>query len=178
MLLTVSSFCICIFNFCSSGSGWKKNMGKTLLRICKKPKIFWANTKSRQSCIRLLEEGSGITTSHLCHHSHTATTQQRPNCKRSNFFFLSTFEKHLAMFSIPSSRLSAVSHANCWFIESFLMTLCMCVYECVSHSFVIWAGLSSVCAQRQDPVTVAEAVCLPATAISPSAHIAWHLLWG
>lgn len=152
-------------------------MGKTLLRICKKPKIFWANTKSRQSCIRLLEEGSGITTSHLCHRSHTATTQQRPNRKRSTFF-LSTFAKHLAMFSIPSSRLSAVNHANCWFIESFLMTWCVCVYECVSHSFVIWAGSSSVYARRQDPVTVSEAVCLPATAISPSAHIAWHLLWG
>lgn len=131
--VTVSSFCICIFDFCSSGSGWKKNMGKTLLRICKKPKIFWANTKSRQSCIRLLEEGSGITTSHLCHHSHTATTQQRPNYKRSISFFLSTFAKHLAMFSIPCSRLSAVNHANCWFIESFLMTLCVCVWVCFTQ---------------------------------------------
>lgn len=54
----------------------------------------------------------------------------------------------------------------------------MCVYECVSHSFVIRAGSSFVYAQRQDPITVAEAVCLPATAISPFAHIAWHLLWG
>lgn len=37
------------------------------------------------------------------------------------------------------------------------MTLSVCVYECVSHSLVIWAGSSSVYAQRQDPVTVAEA---------------------
>lgn len=132
--VTVSSFCICIFNFCSSGSGWKKNMGKTLLRICKRPKIFWANTKSRQSCIRLLEEGSGITTSHQCHHSHTATTQQRPNHKRSISFFLSTFAKHLAMFSIPCSGLSAVNHAKLLIYRKLLddiMCVCMSVFHTV-----------------------------------------------
>lgn len=96
--VTVSQFCICLFNFSSSGSGWKKNMGKTLLRICKKPKIFWANTKSRQSCIRLLEEGSGITTSRLCHHSHTATTQQRPSCKKSIFFLFLLLQNILPCF--------------------------------------------------------------------------------
>lgn len=83
----VLSYCICMFNFCSSGSGWKKNTGKTLLRICKKPKIFWLNIKSRQSCSRVLEEDSGITTSHLCSLSHTVTTQQRPNCRGVDFLF-------------------------------------------------------------------------------------------
>lgn len=43
----------------------------------------------------------------------------------------------------------------------------VCVYECVSHSFIIWAGSSTLYAQRHDPVTVAEPVCQPATAIIP-----------
>lgn len=166
-----------MFNFCSSGSGWKKNTGKTLLRICKKPKIFWANIKSRQSCSRILEEDSGITTSHLCRLSHTATTQQRPN-RRRLIFLLSTFENHLAIISIPSSRLSS-NHANSWFVESFLMKIlhyvCVCVYECVSHSFIIWAGSSSL--DMIQFLWLSQFVSQPQL-LSPYTHIAWHLLWG
>lgn len=154
-----------MFNFCSSGSGWKKNMGKTLLRICKKPKIFWANIKSRQSCSRILEEDSGITTSHLCRLSHTATTQQRPN-RRRLIFLLSTFEKHLAIISIPSSRLSS-NHANSWFVESFLMKIlhyvCVCVWVCFTQFY----NLGRIKLSGHDPVPVAEPVCQPATALIP-----------